>query len=152
MGSANVELTVQLTAPQIKPTRVRYMTMDGSARAGVDYEHMAGVISIPTGTLNATISISILTDDVTEPLGFLFVNLLDVEGVGLYGFPNNHHYLGSGGVAGLSAPGCTVANPFCVTPVMQYTDRLCISPVIGYGTPVPCLCLLFTARAVASIE
>lgn len=78
-----VQVRVVLTAPQAGEVAVRYFTMDGSAHAGEDYAHTAGVVTIPPGSVEGTIHIPILPDKVAEPLEFFFVNLEDATGAGL---------------------------------------------------------------------
>lgn len=66
-GSSNFVFTVSLTAAASEPITVSYATSNGTAEAGTDYTAKTGTVTIPTGALTGTISISVSGDAVSEP-------------------------------------------------------------------------------------
>jgi hypothetical protein len=58
-----IEITVSLTSLPFHEVKVRWRTVDGSARAGVDFSHGEGVLDFPAGHLDEkTIRIEVLDD------------------------------------------------------------------------------------------
>jgi Uncharacterized protein conserved in bacteria len=66
-GSQVVELLVQLSAPSAKTIRVAYTTIDGNARAGLDYGMSQGVLEFPPGEIARWIELHVLGDTIPEP-------------------------------------------------------------------------------------
>lgn len=64
-------LTLDLDAPASVAVQVRYATRDGSARAGLDYESAAGVVSFAPGVVRQSLEIVLLDRaDAEEATGF----------------------------------------------------------------------------------
>jgi hypothetical protein len=66
-GTQVVELLVQLSEPSSKIVRVAYTTIDGSARAGMDYEMSRGVLEFPPGEVARSIELHVFGDTIPEP-------------------------------------------------------------------------------------
>jgi hypothetical protein len=67
-------LTVTLSNASTSSVKVNYQTMDGSA-GSKDYRAVRGTLSIPAGSREGTISISILADKLNEPDEYFDVQL-----------------------------------------------------------------------------
>lgn len=67
--------TVRLAAPAVVPVTVNYATAPGTAKAGSDYIHKSGSVTIPAGSTTAMISVSINLDNLGELPETFFVNL-----------------------------------------------------------------------------
>lgn len=70
-GSENagtLAFTVSLSAASSQPVRVEYATRNGSAQAGenADYLETNGSLSFPAGTTSASVSVSLVDDQVAE--------------------------------------------------------------------------------------
>jgi Calx-beta domain/Secretion system C-terminal sorting domain len=59
-------LTVSLSGSSPEPIKIRYETKNGSAISPDDYEKVKGKLTIPAGSLSATISIPIVSDGENE--------------------------------------------------------------------------------------
>ncbi|MCP3980910.1 MAG: DUF11 domain-containing protein, partial [bacterium] len=66
-GSIDAIFTVALSAPSSFDVWVDYLTADGSATAGLDYQAQAGTVQVPAGGLIATIAVPVLGDLIDEP-------------------------------------------------------------------------------------
>ncbi|MCP3904121.1 MAG: DUF11 domain-containing protein, partial [Planctomycetes bacterium] len=66
-GSTDAIFAVTLSAPSGFDVTVDYLTADGSALAGLDYEAWAGAVLIPAGIQAATIAVPVLGDLLDEP-------------------------------------------------------------------------------------
>lgn len=73
--SVMATLTVSLSAPATEPVSVSYLTSNGTATAGVDYEAASGQISFAVGETSKTITIRIFGDTQVEPDEEFFVTL-----------------------------------------------------------------------------
>jgi Calx-beta domain/FG-GAP-like repeat len=77
-GNASVAaatLTATLTQVSGKPITVQYATADGSAVAGNDYVSKSGTLTIPAGSLSASVSVNVNGDSVFETDESFTVNL-----------------------------------------------------------------------------
>ena len=74
-GIENVIFSIRLSAPQETAVMVDYSTADGTALAGLDYMSVAGTVTIPAHSLEATINVPIISDSVIEESEFFLVNL-----------------------------------------------------------------------------
>src|SRR5829696_792865 len=68
-------LTVTLSSPGLQPVIVKYATANGTAVTPRDYKKASGELSIPAGTLTATITVVINQDNETEPNEYFNVKL-----------------------------------------------------------------------------
>ena len=66
-GSQVIALLVQLSAPSSKVVRVAYTTVDGSARAGQDYEMSRGVLEFAPGEVAQWVQLRVFGDTIPEP-------------------------------------------------------------------------------------
>ncbi len=67
--------TATLDAPAASPIKLSYSTLNGSAKAGLDYRATASHVVIPAGATSATFSVNVLSSTVTEPDRAFFVRL-----------------------------------------------------------------------------
>ena len=74
-GSQTALFMVTLSGPSNVTVSVNFDSAPGSATAGADYTHVAGVLSIPPGNTWGTISVPIVTDTTPEPDETFTVNL-----------------------------------------------------------------------------
>ena len=74
-GTRNAVFTVRLSAASQAPVAVDYVTANGTALAGSDYEARAGQLVIPAGALVGSIAVPINSDTTTEPNETFFLNL-----------------------------------------------------------------------------
>ncbi len=58
-----VQFRVSLSHPQREIVTAAYQTQDGTAKAGEDYKATAGMLTIPSGTTDAIITVPLLRDD-----------------------------------------------------------------------------------------
>ncbi len=72
-----IQLEITLTEPQANPVSIAYSTMDGKAKAGLDYVSANGVVDFPAGVTTAVISITILGDSDAEPNEEFYIQLKD---------------------------------------------------------------------------
>ncbi len=66
-GTQVILLLVQLSEPSSNTVRVAYTTVDGSARAGLDYEMSRGVLEFPPGEVARSIELHVFGDTLPEP-------------------------------------------------------------------------------------
>ena len=83
--------TVTLSAASASDVTVTYRTVDGTARAGVDYTATSGTLVIPAGATSATIDVVVRDDTDIESNEYFYMKienpssnatLADFEGVG----------------------------------------------------------------------
>jgi chitinase len=79
-GTVEMVFTVQLASPAEIEVRVSYTTADGSARAGSDYVSSLGTLTIPQGTTEAAIAVTIIGDTILEHRETLFLSLYSPHG------------------------------------------------------------------------
>ncbi|NJO36641.1 MAG: hypothetical protein HC871_02230 [Rhizobiales bacterium] len=65
-GAADMTYRLTLSAPLEQPFYLAYSTLDGSARAGEDYEAAREVLIIPAGEQQAEFSIALIDDGEAE--------------------------------------------------------------------------------------
>ncbi len=66
-GSKNAILNVSLSQASEQPITVTYATIDGSAKAGEDYEKTTGTLTFKAGQTSQTISVAVKGDTTVEP-------------------------------------------------------------------------------------
>jgi hypothetical protein len=76
----SIDMTVALaftgdTTSSTQPFTLSYYTVDGSAVAGQDYTDTHGTLTIPAGTMSATINVPIKDDKLVEPDQDFFVKI-----------------------------------------------------------------------------
>jgi hypothetical protein len=74
-GTTSATFTLTLSAVYSHDVTVHYQTADISATAGSDYTAASGVVTIPAGQLNSTVTIAVLGDRLAEPTETFAVNL-----------------------------------------------------------------------------
>ena len=82
-GSSTAVFTVTLSAPSATAVSVSYATVDGTARAGSDYQAVSNTLSFAPGETVRTISVSVLDDAVLEPEEAFYVDLSNPVGASL---------------------------------------------------------------------
>ena len=65
-GTAILNFTVSLSAPNKDPVTVNFATSDGSATAGVDYVAASGTVTFPSNTISQTVPVSVNGDAIFE--------------------------------------------------------------------------------------
>jgi uncharacterized repeat protein (TIGR01451 family) len=82
VGANNMTFAVTLAAPSAQTITVNYATANGTAMAGNDYISTNGVLTVPPGTTNGTITVAVIGDALIESNETFFVNLTSpVNGV-----------------------------------------------------------------------
>ncbi|HXH38056.1 MAG TPA: Ig-like domain repeat protein [Thermoanaerobaculia bacterium] len=66
-GSQVISLLVQLSVPSPQLVRVAFTTVDGNARAGLDYEANRGVLEFPPGEIAQWVQLRVFGDTTPEP-------------------------------------------------------------------------------------
>jgi hypothetical protein len=66
-GTVPAAFTVTLSAPSAQPVTVQYVTADGSATAGSDYQTASGTLIIPAGQTTGTIAVLVNGDRFDAP-------------------------------------------------------------------------------------
>ncbi|WP_298490642.1 Calx-beta domain-containing protein, partial [uncultured Chloroflexus sp.] len=74
-GVANGNFIVRLNRVSDRDILVDYATADGTATAGLDYNAIAGTLTIPAGQLQVTLPVGIIGDTSPEDDEFFIVNL-----------------------------------------------------------------------------
>ena len=84
-GPATVQMlfTVKLSAASATPVTVRYATADGTALAGLDYVAASGTLTFAAGQTEQTVSVTILSDALTESDEDFLLKLMDPAGATL---------------------------------------------------------------------
>lgn len=89
-ASSQALFTVSLSKPTIKPVTVSYVTEDGTAQHGNDFDRVAGSVTVPAGAASVKIPVVIKGDGVSEGeesftvriTGASFGTVVDDVGVG----------------------------------------------------------------------
>lgn len=105
--------TVSLSAPSTTAVSVRYSTADGTATAGADYTAAAGTITFAPGETRQTITVSVLSDSLTETTEDLHLMLSTPSGATL---------ADAMGMGSITAPGSQPTAP--VTPTTPVTPTV----------------------------
>lgn len=66
-GRQDMVFTVSLSAASGKPVTVKYQTVDGTAKAGLDYDARQGTLTFTPGETSKTVSVPIIGDIADEP-------------------------------------------------------------------------------------
>jgi hypothetical protein len=74
-GSKMATFVVRITRPSTVPVTIDYATVGGTAQTGSDFVNSAGVLTIPAGTLSASVAVPVLGDTVIEPSETFFLDL-----------------------------------------------------------------------------
>jgi chitinase len=74
---------VTLSAVSGRSTTVKYSTANGTARAGVDYQGVAGTLTIPAGQTVGTILVPVFGDSIHEPDRYFEVRLSSASGASI---------------------------------------------------------------------
>ena len=82
-GLTTFTFDVTLSSVSASDVTVNYRTLPGTATAGTDYVHETGSITIPAGSQNATITISVMGDLLNEQNETFFVELFGPIGSSL---------------------------------------------------------------------
>jgi chitinase len=78
LSPAKVVFPVTLSAPSTKPVSVRYVTVDGTAKADKDYVATSGTLVVPAGKTTGTILVPVCYDALAEENEIFSVKLLSV--------------------------------------------------------------------------
>lgn len=76
-GHRTVTLVATLSTPAAKTVTVDYATLDGTARAGEDYQERSGKLRFPPGVTSRSIEVTVLGDGADEGDEELVVGLAD---------------------------------------------------------------------------
>lgn len=76
---ASLDFQILLSGPSPLPVRIAYATRSGTASVGADYLSRFGTLLIPAGETQATLSVTILGDDLAEPDETVFLVLRNPE-------------------------------------------------------------------------
>ena len=79
-GRRDMTFAVTLSAPATRTVTVEYATLDGTARAGEDYQERSGKLRFPPGTTRRSIAVSVLGDGAEEGDEELVVGLAEPAG------------------------------------------------------------------------
>ncbi len=74
-GSGYVVLTASLSAPSTKTVKVDYKSIDGTAKAGSDYDAVSGTLAFAPGQTRASILVLVHGDTQVEPDESFFIKL-----------------------------------------------------------------------------
>lgn len=77
-NAGSLSVKVVASQPLEQTCQVRYFTSDGTARAGLRYQHTTGFLSFAPGVTQRSIEIPIIDDDQWEPEEEFYINLADV--------------------------------------------------------------------------
>ncbi len=67
--------TVTLSAAYDAPVTVNFATANGTALAGSDYVATSGTVTFAPGQTEASVSVTLIRDAVTEPIETFYLNL-----------------------------------------------------------------------------
>lgn len=74
-GFKSVYFTLVLSDPHSENVIIDYATVDGTAKAGSDYQAMMGTLTIPSGMMSGTIRIDIMGDTIIEENEIFYLSL-----------------------------------------------------------------------------
>ena len=78
-GSNILQMVLQLSKKPAVPVTVRYTTLDGTARAGTDYQAKAGMLTFAVGITNLALPVPVLGNTVPEEDKTFLVQLSDQQ-------------------------------------------------------------------------
>ena len=79
-GAAMATFVVTLSAPSPRSVYAAYITRDGTARAGQDFERRSGELSFPAGALRREVQVPIIDDDLAEEDETFDLEIIEPEG------------------------------------------------------------------------
>jgi hypothetical protein len=79
-GTKNAAVVVSLSAPSTKPVTVNYSTLNGTARAGSDYDAVSGKLTFAKGETSKTILVPVYGDRLAENSEWFNVSLDGAKG------------------------------------------------------------------------
>lgn len=82
-GTSEARFTVNLSCPAEHPVSVDFLTADGTATAGEDYEATAGSLSFAPGQTTAAVQVPVFGDTVFEESETFSVEILNPSGAGV---------------------------------------------------------------------
>jgi hypothetical protein len=74
-GSQNAVVTLSLSAPSTKTVKVNYQTVNGTAKAGSDYDPVSGTATFAPGQTRYSVLVPVRGDTLIEPDATFFVRL-----------------------------------------------------------------------------
>lgn len=87
-AAGNAVLTVTRTGSTTEPVSVNYVTSNGTATAGTDYQAATGTLSFAAGETSKSISFPVLDDALVESSETVLVTLSNPTGTATLGSPN----------------------------------------------------------------
>ncbi|HEY6553742.1 MAG TPA: Calx-beta domain-containing protein, partial [Vicinamibacteria bacterium] len=145
-GAALMVFTAALSGPSTCPFTVGYVTGNGTATAGSDYDPATGVLIFPVGSTSQTVTVSIRGDRVFESDEDLVVNLAGPSG-GTIADGQAVGTIVNDDATGFSVNDLSVVEPASGTTTASFTVTL--SPVLGSVTSVAYATVNGTATAPA---
>jgi hypothetical protein len=145
-GTTLMVFTATLSGPSTCPFTVSYVTGNGTATAGSDYDPATGVLIFPVGSTSQTVTVSVRGDRVFESDENFVVNLAGPSG----GTVADGQAVGT--IVNDDAPGFSVNDVSVVEPVSGTTTAsftVTLSPVLGSATSVAYATANGTANAPA---
>ncbi len=74
-GTTQAGFTLSLSASSPQAVRVTYLTSDGTASAGQDYQQTSGTVTFPAGTTGQSVNVPVIGDALDEPNETFYLNL-----------------------------------------------------------------------------
>ena len=75
VGTTQAAFTLSLSAPSVQPITVSYLTIDGTASVGQDYQLTTGTLTFPAGTTGQAVNVPVIGDLLDEPNETFYLNL-----------------------------------------------------------------------------
>jgi hypothetical protein len=66
-GTTQAGFTLSLSGPSVQPVTVSFLTVDGTASVGQDYQLTSGTVTFPSGTTGQSVNVPVLGDVLDEP-------------------------------------------------------------------------------------
>src|SRR5262249_16246582 len=108
--STQMLFPVFLSSPSASPVTVDYITSDGTATNGLDYQPAFGTLTFAPGQTQATVTVPVLSDAVREGNEILFVNLRNASGAALGRAQGAGTIVDQQGVVFQPGPGVTIGD------------------------------------------
>ena len=80
---AQAKFTVSLDVPSVRPVRVQYASLDGSATTGQDFHPASGALVIPPGQMSGQVEVNVIEDALVEGDETFTLNLSNPTGAEL---------------------------------------------------------------------
>jgi predicted outer membrane repeat protein len=74
-GTTQAGFTLSLSAPSVQPVTVGYLTTDGTASVGQDYQLTSGTVTFATGTTGQSVNVPVIGDVLDEPNETFYLSL-----------------------------------------------------------------------------